>query len=144
MIYKYKKIITEGPNGTTICARLPDGEGLELCEIGGYTYFHIPESVMLPEQHPDIVLENVVLTDSLRNAIKKSSRACQLIDMCMQEMIREQYTAEDEMYFARIGTGKALGVYEFQNGEENALLEYGNFVESVRQWGRDERAKIGL
>ena len=144
MIYKYKKIITEGPNGTTICVRLPEGEGLELCEIEGYAYFHIPDGVALPEQHPDIVLENVVLTDNLRSEIKKSSRACQLIDMRMQEMIRERYTAEDEMYFARIGTGKALGVYEFQNGEENALLEYGNFVESIRQWGRDERAKIGL
>ena len=143
-IYKYKKIITEGPNGTTICARLPEGEGLELCEIEGYAYFHIPDGVTLPEQHPDIVLENAVLTDDLRSEIKKSSRACQLIDMRMQEMIRERYTAEDEMYFARIGTGKALGVYEFQSGEEAALLDYGNFVESVRQWGRDERAKIGL
>ena len=144
MIYKYKKIITEGPNGTTICVRLPEGEGLELCEIKGYTYFHIPDGVALPEQHPDIVLENVVLTDNLRSEIKKSSRACQLIDMRMQAMIRAKYTAEDEMYFARIGTGKALGVYEFQSGEESALLDYGNFVESVRQWGRDERAKIGL
>ena len=143
-MYKYKKIITEGPNGTTICARLPEGEGLELCEIEGYTYFHIPDGVALPEQHPDIVLENVVLTDDLRSEIKKSSRACQLIDMRMQEMIRARYAAEDEMYFARIGTGRALGVYEFQNGEEAALLDYGNFVESVRQWGRDERAKIGL
>ena len=144
MIYKYKKIITEGPNGTTICARLPEGEGLELCGIESYTYFHIPDGVTLPEQHPDIVLENVALTDDLRSEIKKSSRACQLIDMRMQEMIRARYTAEDEMYFARIGTGKALGVYEFQSGEESALLDYGNFVESVRQWGRDERAKIGL
>ena len=143
-MYKYKKIITEGPNGTTICVRLPDGDGLELCEIEGYNYFHIPDDVTLPEQHPDIVLENVALTDDMRSEIKKSSRACQLIDMRMQEMIRAKYTAEDEMYFARIGTGRALGVYEFQNGEENALLVYGNFVESVRQWGRDERAKIGL
>lgn len=143
-IYKYKKIITEGPDGTTICARLPDGDGLELCEIDGYTYLYIPDNIAPPEQHPDIILEDVALTDNLRNAIKKSSRSCQLIDMRMQEMIRAKYTAEDEMYFARIGTGKALGVYEFQNGEENALLEYGNFVESIRQCGRDERAKIGL
>ena len=144
MIYKYKKIITEGPNGTMICARLPDGEGLELCEIDGNTYVFVSGDSTLPEQHKEITLESVTLTDELRSEIKKSSRACQLIDMRMQEMIRAKYTAEDEMYFARIGTGKALGVYEFQNGEESALLDYGNFVESVRQWGRDERAKIGL
>lgn len=143
-IYKYKKITTEGPNGTTLYARLPDGDGFELCEIDGNTYVFVSDGAALPEQHEGITLESATLTDDLRSEIKKSSRACQLIDMRMQEMIRAKYTAEDEMYFARIGTGKALGVYEFQNGEENALLEYGNFVESARQWGRDERAKIGL
>ena len=144
MIYKYKKIITEGPNGTTLYAKLPEPGALELCEIDNDTYVFVSDDAVLPEQHQEITLESVTLTDDLRSEIKKSSRACQLIDMRMQEMIRERYTAEDEMYFARIGTGKALGVYEFQAGEENALLDYGNFVESVRQWGRDERAKIGL
>ena len=144
MIYKYKKIITEGPNGTTLYANLPESGALELCEIDGNTYVFVSGDSTLPEQHKEITLESVTLTDELRSEIKKSSRACQLIDMRMQDMIRAKYTAEDEMYLARIGTGKALGVYEFQNGEENALLEYGNFVESIRQWGRDERAKIGL
>ena len=146
MIYRYKKIITEGANGTTIYAKFPedDDNGKELCAIDGYTYFHIPDNVTLPEQHPEIVIEDVALTDQLKEQIKKESRECQLIDMRMQEMIRAKYTAEDEMYYARIGTGKALGVYEFQSGEESAVLDYGNFVESVRQWGRAERAKIGL
>ena len=144
MIYKYKKIITEGPDGTTLYAILPESGALELCEIDGNTYVFVSDDSTLSEQHKEITLESVTLTDELRSEIKKSSRACQLIDIRMQETIRERYTAEDEMYFARIGTGKALGVYEFQNGEENALLEYGNFVESIRQWGRDERAKIGL
>lgn len=143
-IYKYKKITTEGPNGTTLYANLPESDALELCEIDGNTYVFVSDGAALPEQHEGITLESVTLTDDLRSEIKKSSRACQLIDMRMQEMIRERYTAEDEMYFARIGTGKALGVYEFQAGEEAALLDYGNFVESMRQWGRDERAKIGL
>lgn len=143
-IYKYKKIITDGPNGTTLYANLPESGALELCEIDGNTYVFVSDDSKLPEQHKEITLESVTLTDELRSEVKKSSRACQLIDMRMQEMIRAKYTAEDEMYFARIGTGKALGVYEFQAGEEAALLDYGNFVESVRQWGRDERAKIGL
>lgn len=143
-IYKYKKIITDGPNGTTLYANLPESGALELCEIDGNTYVFVSGDSTLPEQHKEITLESVTLTDELRSEIKKSSRACQLIDMRMQETIRAKYTAEDEMYFARIGTGKALGVYEFQSGEEAALIEYGNFVENVRQWGRAERAKIGL
>ena len=31
-----------------------------------------------------------------------------------------------------------------QPGEQDALIAYGDFVESVRQWGRTEREKIGL
>lgn len=62
----------------------------------------------------------------------------------MQRKIREKYALEDEQYFARIGVGVALGVYEFQAGEREALLEFGAFVESIRQWGRDERAKLAL
>lgn len=62
----------------------------------------------------------------------------------MQRKIREKYALEDEQYFARIGVGVALGVYEFQAGEREALLEFGAFVESIRQWGRDERARLAL
>lgn len=86
----------------------------------------------------------VTLTPELRDRIKAVSPHCQFIDARMQDKIRARYSAEDEMYFARIGTGVALGVYAFEPGEEAALLEYGAHVESVRQWGRDERAKLGL
>lgn len=143
-IYRYSPIFEAGPNGRSLMAKLPDG-GLELCDIDGVRYVSIPDSAIIPEQYQDISLELMSpLPDALKEEIKTNSRPCFLISERMQEMIRAKYTAEDEMYFARIGTGKALGVYEFQSGEESALLDYGNFVESVRQWGRDERAKIGL
>lgn len=71
-------------------------------------------------------------------------QALKAIDDQIQVKIREKYALEDEQYFARIGVGVALGVYEFQAGEREALLEFGAFVESIRQWGRDERAKLAL
>jgi len=59
----------------------------------------------------------------------------QAINDEIQVKIRSKYSLEDEQYFARIGVGKALGVYEFQEGEQEALLEFGAYVELIRQWG---------
>jgi hypothetical protein len=50
------------------------------------------------------------------------------------------------MFFARIGVGADHGhVQPNTSGElaRNAGV-FGEFVESVRQWGRTERAKLGL
>lgn len=95
-------------------------------------------------QHEEINLTEVDLTDELREAIKAASRPCYLIHETMQKMIRDKYTLEDEQYFARIGVGVALGAYTFQSGEQEALIAFGAHVEAVRQWGKQERAKIGL
>ena len=146
MIYKYKPTtIGKYPNSSTLMMRNNDNNTLqEIAIVGDWRYVYVPDGADIPDQWPEIEWQSVTLTDQLKEEIKANSRPCHLISERMQAMIREKYTAEDEMYFARIGTGKALGVYEFQAGEEASLLDYGNFVESVRQWGRDERAKIGL
>ena len=84
------------------------------------------------------------MTDPLKESIKAVSPHTRLISQRMQEKIRAAYTIEDEQFFSRIGVGVALGAYVFGAGEQAALLAFGAFVESVRQWGRDERAKLGL
>ena len=118
----------------------------ELCTLDGVTYVAVPDGITLPEQPPQIAstVTSVTLTPELRDRIKAASPHCQFIDARMQDKIRALYSAEDEMYFARIGTGVALGRYAFEPGEEDALAEYGAHVEAVRQWGRTERAKLGL
>ena len=40
--------------------------------------------------------------------------------------------------------GAALGAYAFEPGEQDALLAFGAHVESCRQWGREQRAALGL
>lgn len=142
-IYQYTKITEPGPNGRSLVARLPEG-AIELCTLDNVTYVSIPEGLAIPEQHPEITLTPVIVDYGLRERIKASSRACQLIAEEMQQRIRAQYSVEDEQYFARIGVGAALGAYTFQPGEQEVLLGFGAFVEEVRQWGRERREELGL
>jgi len=144
-IYKYQRVVTPGPNGATLYFRNTEtNDAIELAELDGWYYVFVPDGVTLPEQHADIQWQAVTMTDALKEQIKSASRACQLIAEAMQQRIRSVYSVEDEQYFARIGVGAALGVYTFQPGEKDALLAFGAHVEGVRQWGRLERAKIGL
>lgn len=142
-IYRYTPVIEPGPNGRSLVARLPEG-GIELCTLDGVTYVSIPEGAALPEQHPEISITPVTVDYGLRERIKAESRVCHLIAEEMQARIRERYSLEDEQYFARIGVGAALGAYQFAPGEHESLLEFGAFVEEVRQWGKAKRAEVGL
>ena len=144
-IFKYQRITTPGPNGTTLYFRNTEtNDAIELAELDGWHYVFVPDTVALPEQRIEIGWQLVTLTDALKEQIKTASRPCHLIADRMQQMIRGAYSLEDEQYFARIGVGVALGAYVFQPGEQEALLAFGAYVESVRQWGRDRRAELGL
>lgn len=89
-----------------------------------------------------VTREIVEMSDDEKEAIK--SQLLQQIDTEVQRKIRERYTLEDEQYFARIGVGVALGMYEFQNNEREELIQFGNYVESVRQLAREQRASIEI
>jgi hypothetical protein len=144
-IYKYQRVVTPGPDGTTLYFRNTDtNDALELAELNGWHYVFVPAGAALPEQHADIGWQAVTPTDAEKEQIKAASRPCQLIAEEMQRRIRAAYSVADEQYFARIGVGAALGVYAFQPGEADALSAYVAFVEAVRQWGREARARIGL
>ena len=84
------------------------------------------------------------MDSGLRERIKKASRAVLLIDQAVIDLIRSQYSVDDEAYFARIGVGVALGAYQFEDGEQEAMLAFGAHVEACRQWGRAQRAALGL
>lgn len=139
-IYRYQKTTDQF---TTYTAQ---GEGIiELCTIDNTTYISVPDDGnLLAEQPEQIQLQELILTDQLKEQIKIASPLCQLIYTRMQAKIREKYCSEDEMYFARISVGVLSGRYTFQPGEDAAISEYQTFIESIRQWGRDERAVLGL
>ena len=146
MIYAYTKVSTPY---TTIQMALPyemDGgnQCTELCTLEGVTYVSVPDSVTLPDQPTELTITQATITPELRDAIKAESPHCRLITERMEMRISSKYSLSDEQYFARIGVGAALGAYTFAPGEQDELLAFGAYVEAARQWGRDERAKLGL
>lgn len=110
------------------------------------TYVAVPDGVTLPDQPTEIAasVTTVTLDPVLRERIKAESPHCQLISQRMVDRIRATYSIDDEMYYARIGVGAANGLYVPTSDELQELTVFGEFVEAVRQWGRDERAKLGL
>lgn len=98
----------------------------------------------LPQQPEQITVEPVEPDDELRAAIGRASPQCQEIERQQRAQIRAEYDLEDELKLARIGTGVALQRYQLEPGEADELDVYQSFVEDVRQWGRIERAKLGL
>lgn len=147
-IYAYRKVPDEW---TTITANTPDNQGLndelrctELCTLDAVTYLAVPAGVELPEQPPEIELELVELTPELRDRIKAASPHAQLIAQRMIDKIRAKYSIDDELFMARMAGGISTGLYEPTPAEIQEVTEYGAYVESVRTWGRAERAKLGL
>ncbi len=123
----------------------PEGS-TELCTIDGVTYVSVPDDD-LPEQAAQIsasIVNPVTLTTELREAIKAASPHCALIHERMEAKIRDKYSLSDEQYFSRISSGAALGLYTFEAGELVAMQAFGAYIESVRQWGREQRGQLGL
>jgi hypothetical protein len=135
-IIKYQKVTDQYTTHTLV---QPDCEmGLndritELCNLGGQTYVSVPDSVILPDQ-PEIIaqsLSEVVVTDDLKQQIKKASVHVQLINQRVRNKIAEKYLIEDEIKFMRLGL----------MGETS---DYYQYVEECTGWGKIEKAKLGL
>lgn len=121
--------------------------GTELATIDGVTYVSIPDLAILPVNQPTEIsssISEVTLTDTLKDAIRLVSPHTQLIAQRIIETIRSNYTIDDEMYFARIGVGASMGLYVPSAQELQEMTVFGEFVETTRQWGREQRALLGL
>jgi hypothetical protein len=134
-IYKYQKVQDAY---TTHCLVEPDYNLLEtedriteLCTIDGVTYVSVPDSITLPEQPEQITVEEVELTDELKESIKSASPHVQLINDRVVSKIREVYSLNDEIKMIRLSPS-----------EESAA--YNEYVESCRDWGRVAKANLGL
>lgn len=144
-LYAYTK---GGTPFTIIQMAMPDNQGAltctELCTLDGITYVAVPDGLTLPAQPSEIKATKPTLTPELKERIKASSPHVALIYERTEAIIRQKYTASDEAKFARIGVGAALGAYTFGAGEQDELLAFGSHCEAARQWGRDQRAALGL
>jgi transcriptional regulator NrdR family protein len=131
-IYKYQKVVA---NGTTYRFIHPyvEGEqqGAELATVEGFTYVYIPDGVEIPKQHEQITEEEVSSSIEELEAVKKASRHVALINQEVQEKIAARYNTADEIKLIRTAPSTEFDAY-------NA------YVEECRQWGREQKAKIGL
>lgn len=143
-LYRYTPYTTPGPNGTSLRFRAGDSGAQELAEFDGRAYVHVPDGAAIPDQPAEISWQAITPDAALLARIKAESRPVQLIAQAMVEKIRSSYTIDDEMFFARIGVGAATGMYQPTPNEMQEMTVFGEFVEAVRQWGRAERAKLGL
>lgn len=148
-IFRYQPVITVGPHGTDYRPTGPDGfdaaETLtEIAELDGWRYVAVPEGITSTVPAELTTWEPVTLTDALREQIKAASPHAQLIAQRVVELIRAKYPLDEELYFARIAVGALQNSYTMLPGEAEALAQYQTDVEAAREWGRTERAKIGL
>lgn len=151
-IFTYKKVITgESPNTTTLGFKFVPAQNatdkpIELAEINGKFFVFVPDAIIneIPTQDTEVEFTLVDLTDTLKEEIKTNSPIVKLINDAFNIKLREKYSLDDEQFFSRIGIGVALGIYTYQTGEEQALIEFGTFVENLRTEKRAEFAKIGL
>ena len=145
-IYKYKRHITQGPNGTTLYFRNTDEDprGFELCEIDGWWYVTIPDGMVIPEQRPEINWQIVDLTAETKDQIKSASKTYQRIHQEFLDAVRDKYSLDDELYYARISIGAIQGTYTLIDNEQQELIDYQIYVESVRAIKRNKLAELGL
>lgn len=131
-IYKYQRVVTDGPDGFTLYFRNTEtNDAVELAELDGWHYVFAPDSVTLPAQHPEIQWQTVILTDAIKEQIKSASRACHLIDQRVVAQIRDRYSVDDEIKLLRIAPSEETSAW-------NA------YVEDCRAWGRSQKAALGL
>ena len=148
-IFSYQKHITNLITREMVFPVDANGQqlGTELATIAGTTYVSLPDGATLPTVQPTEIAASitaVTLDATTHDAIVAASPHCKLIAQRMQAQIRAQYSADDEMYFARISIGVLTNQYTFQTGEAAQVSAYGTFVEGVRTWGRSQRAVLGL
>ena len=131
---------------TTYQLLTPEGS-TELCTIDGTTYVSVPDGETLPDHQPAQIADSIetpVMTPELLAELKAASPHAALINRRMIEKIRERYSVDDEMFFARIAGGAGLGRYEIPLSEQAELDAYQQYVEGIREWGREQRASLGL
>lgn len=152
-MYAYRKSISEL---YTRELRLPEpaaqGEatGQELCTLpDGRTIVVLFAGQTLPaDQHAEIKasIEQLAtpLPAELKDAIKAASPHVRLIGERVQERIRAKYSPEDESGMTRVGMKGALGGATLTDEQKAKMLAYDAHVEECLNWGRAERAKLGL
>lgn len=134
-LYRYQKHITAE---ITREINLPhEGSqrlGQEIATVDGITFVSVPDGKALPSDQPAEIaasIAEVTLTDALREQIANASPQVRLIRATVVAKIGEQYSLADEVKLLRTAPSA-----EFE--------AYNAHAESCREWGRAQKAALGL
>lgn len=132
-IYKYRRITTAGPDGTTIYFKNSENENraIELAEVDGWYYVSVPELAQMPEQPVEIEWQKVTLDSMLRLSIIANSRTVQLINQSVVDSIRSLYSIDDELKLLRTAPSAEFDLYN-------------TYVENCRVIGKNQKTDLGL
>lgn len=129
-IVRYQKHITRD---ITRLLNTPE-DATELCTLDGWTYVSLPDDAELPTDQPVEIAQTitpVTLDAELRDAISNASTHVALIRERVRGMIAEQYPLHEEIKLLRTAPSA-----EFE--------AYNAHAEDCRQWGREQKAELGL
>ena len=134
-IFKYQKIITSGPNGTTLQFKDMDigiePKSLELGQLDSWYYVSVPDANKISQQHSEINFQPANLTQQEKSALASTSRAVQLINQEVVDSIRKNYSVDDELKLLRTQPSQ-----EFD--------EYNTYVEACRAVAKLKKQNLGL
>lgn len=105
--------------------------GSELATIDSTTYVSLPDGATLPAQPEEITVTPVELTPALKLAIKDACPFVRMILSMVAEKIAQRYSQSDEIKLLRTAPSA-----EFE--------AYNEYAESCREWGREQKALLGL
>jgi hypothetical protein len=132
-IYAYQKA-----SGALVAPSLKSDEEIkELCTVEGTTYVAVSESVVFAKQ-PDAIkftpVDGAALKEQLvpvLSAIEMALPQTATINAQVVAKIRERYSVDDEIKMLRIAPAPESAAWN-------------DYVESCLEWGRREKAKLGL
>ena len=127
-IKRYQPITDAFTTHTIIAPASPDNAVTELAKIDGWVYVSVADNATLPEQ--SVTVEDVTLTDDLRDQLREASPAIQAIDRITERAIRARYSAADESRALRLG------------GAEEAAWR--DFIAARVAEGETRKAALGL
>lgn len=122
--------------------RLPESapgqrQGQEVATLAdGRTIVSLPDGATLPAQQPAQIVASIEtlpnpLPDSVRDEIRAASPQVAHIQRRVVERIRARYSVDDEIKLLRIAPSPETAAWN-------------DYVEDCRQWGRQQRAALGL
>lgn len=129
-IVRYQKHITRD---ITRLLNAPE-DATELCTLDSWTYVSLPDGADLPADQPEEIADTiapVTLDAELREAISNASPHVGLIRERVRDMIAQAYPLHEEIKLLRTAPSA-----EFE--------AYNAHAEACREWGRVQKAGLGL